>query len=105
MLSGQRPSCRCSPIGIDLDKHNFLVHGQDRHCKAVLCKECSREQLIAFPAASRTCTVVMETCAGARYMARLLAGYGHTVKLIFPQFVRPFVRSNKNDLIDAEAIC
>jgi transposase len=51
------------------------------------------------------CTVVMEACAGAHYMARQLADYGHNVKLISPQFVRPFVKSNKNDFIDAEAIC
>jgi transposase len=92
-------------IGIDLGKHSFHVHGQDRQGKALLRKKFSRKQLIEFLATFHPCTVVMEACAGAHYMARLLAGYGHEVKLISPQFVRPFVKSNKNDFIDAEAIC
>jgi transposase len=92
-------------IGIDLGKHSFHVHGQDRHGKALLRKKFSRKQLIEFFAKFHVCTVVMEACAGAHYMARQLAGYGHEVKLISPQFVRPFVKSNKNDFVDAEAIC
>jgi transposase len=92
-------------IGIDLGKHSFHVHGQDRHGKALLRKKFSRKQLIEFLATFHACTVVMEACAGAHYMARQLAGYGHDVKLISPQFVRPFVKSNKNDFVDAEAIC
>jgi transposase len=92
-------------IGIDLGKHSFHVHGQDRHGKALLRKKFSRKQLIEFFATFHRCTVVMEACAGAHHMARQLAGYGHEVKLISPQFVRPFVKSNKNDFVDAEAIC
>jgi transposase len=92
-------------IGIDLGKHNFHVHGQDRHGKALLRKKFNRKQLIEFLAKFHVCTVVMEACAGAHYMARQLAGCGHDVKLISPQFVRPFVKSNKNDFVDAEAIC
>lgn len=92
-------------IGIDLGKHNFHVHGQDRHGKALLRKKFSRKQLIEFFANFHVCTVVMEACAGAHQMARQLADYGHEVKLISPQFVRPFVKSNKNDFVDAEAIC
>jgi transposase len=92
-------------IGIDLGKHSFHVHGQDLHGKALLRKKFSRKQLIEFLAKFHVCTVVMEACAGAHYMARQLAGYGHDVKLISPQFVRPFVKSNKNDFVDAEAIC
>lgn len=92
-------------IGIDLGKHSFHVHGQDRNGKALLRKKFSRKQLIEFLATFQACTVVMEACAGAHHMARLLVGYGHEVKLISPQFVRPFVKSNKNDFIDAEAIC
>lgn len=92
-------------IGIDLGKHSFHVHGQDRHGKALLRKKFSRKQLIEFLATFHVCTVVMEACAGAHFMARQLAGYGHDVKLISPQFVRPFVKSNKNDFVDAEAIC
>jgi transposase len=92
-------------IGIDLGKHNFHVHGQDRHGKALLRKKFSRKQLVEFLATFHVCTVVMEACAGAHHMARQLIGYGHDVKLISPQFVRPFVKSNKNDFVDAEAIC
>jgi transposase len=92
-------------IGIDLGKHSFHVHGQDRHGKALLRKKFSRKQLVEFLAKFHACTVVMEACAGAHHMARQLAGFGHEVKLIAPQFVRPFVKSNKNDFVDAEAIC
>jgi transposase len=78
-------------IGIDLGKHSFHVHGQDRHGKALLRMKFNRKQLIEFFAKSQTCSVVMEACAGAHDMARRLAGYDHEVKLISPQFVRPFV--------------
>lgn len=92
-------------IGIDLGKHCFHLHGQDRRGKAVFRKKFSRKQLIEFLATFHPCTVVMEACAGAHHMARHLTSFGHDVKLINPQFVRPFVKSNKNDFIDAEAIC
>jgi transposase len=92
-------------IGIDIGKHSFHVHGQDQRGKPLLRKKFSRKQLTEFLAKFHACTVVMEACAGAHYMARQLAGFGHEVKLISPQFVRPFVKSNKNDFVDAEAIC
>jgi transposase len=92
-------------IGIDLGKHTFHLHGQDRKGKAVFRKKLGRKQLVEFFATFHACTVVMEACAGAHHMARLLTTFGHEVKLISPQFVRPFVKSNKNDFVDAEAIC
>ncbi|AJC19771.1 IS110 family transposase [Pandoraea pulmonicola] len=92
-------------VGIDLGKHTFHLHGQDRQGKAVFRKRVSRKQLVEFFATFHACTVVMEACAGAHHMARQLAGFGHQVRLISPQFVRPFVKSNKNDFVDAEAIC
>ncbi len=92
-------------VGIDLGKHSFHLHGQDRDGKAVLRKKVNRKQLVEFFAALQTCTVVMEACAGAHHMARKLATFGHQVKLISPQFVRPFVKGNKNDFVDAETIC
>lgn len=92
-------------IGIDLGKHSFHLHGQDGRGHAVFRKKFSRKQLIEFFATFHPCTVVMEACAGAHHMVRRLAPFGHDVKLINPQFVRPFVKSNKNDYIDAEAIC
>jgi len=92
-------------IGINLGKHTFHLHGQDSKGKAVFRKKLSRKQLIEFFSTFHACTVVMEACAGSHYMARKLATFGHMVKLISPQFVRPFVKSNKNDFVDAEAIC
>jgi len=92
-------------IGIDLGKHSFRVHCQDRAGKALLHKKLSRTKLMAFLAGAPSATVVMEACAGAHFMARRIAAFGHDTKLISPQFVRPFVKSNKNDFIDAEAIC
>ncbi|MBK4738608.1 IS110 family RNA-guided transposase [Noviherbaspirillum pedocola] len=92
-------------IGIDLGKHSFHIHGQDAAGKGIFRKKCTRKQLITFLATFHPCTVVMEACAGAHHMARFLMSFGHAVKLINPQFVRPFVKGNKNDFIDAEAIC
>jgi transposase len=92
-------------VGIDLGKHSFHVHGQDRTGKAVFRKKFSRKQLLEFFANFNGCTIAMEACAGAHWMARRLNEFGHIVKLISPQFVRPFVKSNKNDFVDAEAIC
>ena len=92
-------------VGIDLGKHSFHLHGQDRAGKAVFRKKLTRKQLIEFFATFHSCVVVMEACAGAHHMARKLATFGHQVKLISLQFVRPFVKSNKNDFVDAEAIC
>ncbi|MEM5402785.1 IS110 family transposase [Paraburkholderia unamae] len=92
-------------VGIDLGKHRFHLHGQDKRGKAVFRKKLSRKQLVEFFSTFHPCTEAMETCAGAHHTARLLASFGHNVKLISPQFVRPFVKSNKNDFVDAEAIC
>jgi transposase len=92
-------------IGIDLGKHSFHLHGQDKHGKAMFRKKVTRKQLVEFFATFHACVVVMEACAGAHWMARKLASFGHQVKLISPQFVKPFVKSNKNDFVDAEAIC
>lgn len=92
-------------IGIDLGKHTFHLHGQDKRGGIVFRKKCTRKQLIEFFSNCPACTVAMEACAGAHQMARQLVAFGHLVKLISPQFVRPFVKSNKNDFVDAEAIC
>jgi transposase len=92
-------------VGIGLGKHSFHVYGQDRSGKAVFRRKLSRKQLLEFFATFHGCTVVMEACAGAHWMARKFNEFGHAVKLISPQFVRPFVKSNKNDFVDAESIC
>ncbi|WP_416775959.1 IS110 family transposase [Xenorhabdus budapestensis] len=92
-------------IGIDLGKRTFHIHCQDKSGKAILRKKFTRTKLMPFLATCPSSTVVMEACAGAHFMARRIGGLGHETKLISPQFVRPFVKSNKNDFVDAEAIC
>lgn len=96
---------KITTIGLDLAKNVFQVHGVDEHGKAVLRKTLKRAQVLAFFANVPTCLLGMEACAGAHYWARELAKQGHTVKLIAPQFVKPYVKGNKNDANDAEAIC
>ncbi|EMW5201002.1 transposase, partial [Escherichia coli] len=92
-------------IGIDLGKHSFHIHCQDKSGKALLRKKFTRTKLMQFLATCPPSVVVMEACAGAHFMARCISDFGHETKLISPQFVRPFVKSNKNDFVDAEAIC
>jgi len=92
-------------IGIDLGKHSFHLHGQDTSGREVFRKKLSRPQMMLLFGNLPACTVVMEACAGAHFVAHQLMAMGHTTKLISPQFVRPFVKSNKNDFVDAEAIC
>lgn len=91
--------------GIDLGKTSFQLHGVDDRGHEQLTKKLTRKQLKATMARMPACLVGMEACASAHYWARLLRSYGHEVKLIAPQFVKPYVKSNKNDQADAEAIC
>jgi len=92
-------------LGIDIGKHSFHLHGQDAKGHQVLRKKTSRSQLLNTLAQLPACTVVMESCGGAHWLARQVGALGHEVKLIAPQYVKPFVKGNKNDFIDAEAIC
>ncbi|WP_321940471.1 IS110 family transposase [Paraburkholderia sp. J8-2] len=92
-------------IGIDLGKHVFHLHAQDAKGHEVFRKRLSRLQLLPFFSNLKAVTVVMEACAGSHWLARKLNQMGHVAKLVSPQYVRPFVKSNKNDYIDAEAIC
>jgi transposase len=92
-------------IGIDLAKNVFQVHGVDEHGKVVVRKQLRRSQMMAFFAQRTPCLVGMEACGGAHEWARRLTGLGYTVKLMAPQFVKPYVKTNKNDAADAEAIC
>jgi transposase len=91
-------------LGIDIAKSTFQLHGADSVGKEVLRKRLPRQKLAAFVANLPICTVVMESCGGANYWARVFQRAGHTVKLISPQFVKPFVKTNKNDANDAQAI-
>jgi transposase len=92
-------------VGIDLAKLFFQVHGVDARGKVTLRKQLKRSQVVAFFAQLAPCLVGMEACGGAHFWARKLLEFGHTVKLIAPQFVKPYVKTNKNDAADAEAIC
>jgi transposase len=92
-------------IGIDIGKQVFHLHAQDAKGREVFRKKLSRAQLLPFFSNLQVVTVVMEACAGAHWLARKLNAMGHHARLISAQYVRPFVKSNKNDYIDAEAIC
>jgi len=92
-------------IGIDLAKSVFHLHGVDGQGKVVTRKRLSRSKLAAFMAQRASCLVAMEACGGSHYWARKFQTMGHEVRLISPQFVKPYVKSNKNDMADAEAIC
>ena len=93
-----------STLGIDIAKNTFQLHGADHTGKAVMRKRLPRQQLAAYVANLASYTVVMESCGGANYWARVFQRSGHTAKLISPQFVKPVVMTNKNDANDAQAI-
>jgi len=94
-------------VGVDLAKAVFQVHGVDRSEKAVWRQRLSREKWLksVLDKIEPGCEIGMEACAGAHHWARALQEKGFAVKLIAPQFVKPYVKSNKNDAHDAEAIC
>ena len=96
---------KITTAGIDLAKNVFQVHGVDEHGKTVLKKQLKREQVAVFFANLPPCLIGMEACGSAHHWARKLQGYGHTVRLMAAQFVKPYVKTNKNDAADAEAIC
>jgi transposase len=92
-------------IGLDLAKSVFQVHGADAAGKPVLRRKLRRSQYYGFFADLPRCLVALEACSGAHHIARELQELGHDVRLIPPQYVKPFVKTNKNDAADAEAIC
>ena len=92
-------------VGIDLAKNVFQVHGIDQQGKVVLKKQLKRAQVVPFFANLSVCLIGMEACGSAHHWARKLQTMGHTVRLMAPQFVKPYVKTNKNDAADAEAIC
>jgi transposase len=92
-------------LGIDIAKRVFQLHGVDCYGKTVFKKRVGREQLINVIANLPACLIGMESCSGSHYWARQFQLYGHEVKLRSPQYVKPYVKTNKNDANDAEAIC
>jgi len=91
-------------VGIDLGKTTFHLVALGDNGKVLLKKKFTQKQLLAFTANMQTCLIGMEACSGSHFLGRALREQGHDVKLIPAQFVKPFVKSNKNDFIDAEAI-
>ena len=92
-------------IGIDVGKNLIHVHGVDRRGKRCRRKKLTRGQLPEFIAQLPSCLIGMEACSGTHYWAKRFRALGHEVCLMSPQFVKPYVKSNKNDFLDAEAIC
>jgi transposase len=91
-------------VGIDLGKTTFHLVALGDNGKVLLKKKFTQKQLITFTANLQTTLIGLEACAGAHFLGRTLREQGHDVKLIPAQFVKPFVKSNKNDFLDAEAI-
>lgn len=92
-------------IGLDIAKNVFHAHGADTSGRALFSRKISRTKLLEFFSRQPRCMVALEACGGAHHWARELTELGHEVKLIPPAYVKPFVKRNKNDAIDAEAIC
>jgi transposase len=96
---------KITTVGIDLAKNVFQVHAVDERGAVVLRKQLRRDQMSAFFANLPPCLIGMEACGSAHHWARTLKSLGHDARLMSPQFVKPYVKSNKNDVADAEAIC
>ncbi len=95
---------KITTIGIDLAKEVFQIHGVDEHGKAVLRKQLRRSKMAGFFANLEPCLIGLEACGSSHHWARKLGEFGHTVKLMSPRFVKPYVKTNKHDRADAEAI-
>ena len=92
-------------IGLDIAKSVFQVHGVDAGGQVVICRELKRRHALSFFQKLPPCLVGIEACASSHHWSRELKALGHTVRLIPPAYVRPYVKRQKNDAADAEAIC
>ncbi len=92
-------------IGLDIAKSVFQVHGVDSAGQVVVRRQLKRRQVLAFFGKLPPCLIGIEACASSHYWARELQALGHTVRLIPPAYVKPYVKRQKNDAADAEAIC
>ncbi len=92
-------------IGLDIAKNVFQVHGVDRQGEVVVRRQLRRRQVVPFFARQQGCLVGIEACATSHHWAREITKLGHEVKLMAPRYVKPYVKRNKNDAADAEAIC
>lgn len=96
---------KVTTVGIDLAKQVFQIYGVDEHGKTTLKQQLRRAQMAEFFINLPPCLIGMEACGSAHHWARKLQGMGHTVRLMAPQYVKPYVKTNKSDAADAEAIC
>ena len=104
--ASERPETKTIKVlGIDLAKQSFHVYGVNEAGHKVISKKLSRKQLLPFIAQLTPCLIGLEACGGAHHWVRVFGQFGHRVRMIAPQFVKPYVKSNKNDAVDAEAIC
>ena len=105
-LKQRRPSVdQISRIGMDTSKHVFQLHGVNAAEAVVLRKKLRRKEMVAFFEKLAPTVIAIEACGASHHWARLLQSFGHTVKLIPPQLVKPYVKRGKNDAADAEALC
>ena len=96
---------KVTTIGLDIAKQVFQAHGTDKAGRTVVRRKLRRGEVARFFSEQPACLVGIEASGSAHYWARVLGDLGHTVRLMAPQFVKPYVKSNKNDANDAEAIC
>lgn len=106
---GSRPCMHMSMnevsiIGLDLAKNVFQAHGARADGSVVFRRKLSRAQLLTFLSHHQPCVVAMEACASAHHWGRAIGDLGHEIRLISPAYVKPFVKRQKNDMADAEAI-
>ena len=94
-----------SRIGMDTSKHIFQIHGANAAEAPVLRKKLRRKEMVAFFESLAPTVIAIEACGASHHWARLLQSFGHSVKLIPPQLVKPYVKRGKNDAADAEALC
>ncbi len=92
-------------IGLDLAKSVFQVHGVDGSGKPVIRRQLRRRQVLPFFKKLPPCLVGLEACASSHYWAREISAFGHDVRMMPARYVKPYVKRNKNDAADAEAIC
>jgi transposase len=96
---------KISTIGLDIAKNVFQVHAIDENGKIVVQRRLKRRQVLSFFEKHPPCLIGLEACATSHYWAREIEKLGHEVRLMPPRYVKPYVKRNKNDMADAEAIC
>lgn len=104
-MSNSNPKSELVVLGIDLAKNSFQLHGVDASGQVVIKRKLSRNKLSQFIAQLPRCVIGIEACGGSNHWTRVFENLGHTVHMIAPEFVKPYVKSNKNDAADSEAIC